>query len=71
MIIHVKQACEFKNKDGEIYCCKNGFIGCPPEWLANNDYFKALCSSGLITAHIDGKSAEVEAAKEENNKKKK
>lgn len=73
MIIHVKQACEFVNKDGEKFQCPNGFIGVPPEWVAHNDYFKAMCDSGLITAHVDTKSVDAEAEKSEksDNKKKK
>lgn len=65
MIIHVKQACEFVNKDGDIFHCPNGFIGCPPEWVAHNDYFKSMCDSGLITAHVDTKSVDESAKKEE------
>ena len=65
MIIHVKQACEFVNKDGEKYQCPNGFIGVPPEWVAHNEYFCMMCDSGLITAHIDSKSVDAEAAKAE------
>lgn len=68
MIIHVKQACEFRNRDGETYRCPNGFIGCPPEWVADNEYFKALCADGLVTAHIDSKSAEASAAADESKK---
>jgi hypothetical protein len=73
MIIHVKQACEFVNKDGEKFQCPNGFIGVPPEWVAHNDYFKSMCDSGLITAHVDTKSVDAEAEKSEkaDNKKKK
>jgi hypothetical protein len=73
MIIHVKQACEFVNKDGEKFRCPNGFIGVPPEWVAHNDYFKSMCDSGLITAHVDTKSVDAEAEKSEksDNKKKK
>lgn len=73
MIIHVKQACEFMNKDGEKFQCPNGFIGVPPEWVAKNDYFKAMCDSGLITAHVDTKCVDAEAEKSEkaDNKKKK
>lgn len=71
MIIHCKQACEFQNKDGELYHCSNGFIGTPPEWVANDEYFKILCASGLITAHIDSKSVDAAAAKEEPKGKKK
>lgn len=65
MIIHVRQACEFSNKDGDIFHCPNGFIGCPPEWVAHNDYFKSMCDSGLITAHVDTKSVDAEAEKVE------
>lgn len=68
MIIHVKQACEFMNKDGEKYSCQNGFIGCPPEWVARDEYFKLMCDAGLITAHVDTKSVDVEAAKDEAEK---
>lgn len=73
MIIHVKQACEFVNKDGEKFRCPNGFIGVPPEWVAHNDYFKSMCDSGLITAHVDTKSVDTEAEKSEkaDNRKKK
>ena len=73
MIIHVKQACEFVNKDGEKFQCPNGFIGVPPEWVAHNDYFKLMCDSGLITAHVDTKSVDAEAEKSEksDNRKKK
>lgn len=68
MIIHVKQACEFMNKDGEKFHCANGFIGCPPEWVANDEYFKLMCDDGLITAHVDTKGVDVEAAKDEAEK---
>lgn len=68
MIIHVKQACEFVNKDGEKFQCPNGFIGVPPEWVAHDDYFKSMCDSGLITAHVDTKSVDESAKKEEDAK---
>lgn len=71
MIIHVKQACEFMNKDGEKFQCPNGFIGVPPEWVAKNDYFKSMCDSGLITAHVDTKSVDAEAEKSEKAESKK
>lgn len=71
MIIHVKQACEFHNKDGEVYHASNGFIGTPPEWVADDAYFKLLCDCGKITAHIDSKSVDSAVAKEEASKKKK
>lgn len=68
MIIHVKQACEFINEDGEKFHCANGFIGCPPEWVANDEYFKLLCNAGKITAHIDSKDVDESAKKEEHLK---
>lgn len=71
MIIYVKQACEFHSKDGEKYVCANGFIGCPPEWVAQDEYFKALARDGLITVHVDNKGAEVEAEKAESGRRKK
>lgn len=71
MIIYVKQACEFVSKDGSRYHCANGFIGCPPEWVANDPYFKALAQDGKITVHMDNKGAEVEAEKTEAGKRKK
>ena len=45
------------------------FIGCPPEWVEHDDFFKALCEAGLVTAHIDNKSVDVAVAKDEQNKK--
>lgn len=69
MIIHVKQACEFINKDGDKYQCANGFIGCPPEWVASDPYFKLLCDAGKITAHIDAKAVDEAAKKEEEQPK--
>lgn len=74
MIIHVKQSCEFRNKDGERFNAHNGDIVVPPEWVAHDPYFQLLCSSGLITAHIDNKSVDAEIKKEEDegaDKKKK
>jgi hypothetical protein len=71
MIIHVKQACEFTNKDGEKYNCPNGYIGVPPEWVAHDPYFQLLTSAGLITAHIDNKSVDEDIKKDEDKKKKK
>lgn len=69
MIIQVKQACEFTSKDGEKFHCFNGFVGLAPEWVQHDDYFKAMCASGLITAHIDTKSVD-EAVKAEEPKRK-
>lgn len=69
MIIHVKQACEFTGNGGEKYRCPNGFIGVPPEWVAHDDYFKAMCDSGLITAHIDPKGVDADLAKDEEKSK--
>jgi hypothetical protein len=66
MIIHVKQACEFINKDGDKYNCPNGYIGVPPEWVARDPYFQLLTNAGLITAHIDNKSVDAEIKKEED-----
>lgn len=66
MIIHVKQACEFSNDNGEVYHCANGFIGIPPEWVINNRFFKVLTKAGLITAHIDNKSVDEDLAKDDN-----
>ena len=71
MIIHVKQACEFVDKSGAKFNCPNGFIGCPPEWVAQNEYFQLLCRAGLITSHIDSKSVDAQLAKEEQAEKKK
>ena len=68
MIIYVKQAFEVTNKDGEKYSAKNGFIGCPPDWVAEDPFFKALCAESKITMHIDNKSVDVEQAKEESKK---
>lgn len=65
MIIHVKQACEFTGPHGEKFRCPFDYIGQPPEWVANDAYFKDLCHCGLITAHIDNKSVDAEMKKEE------
>jgi gentisate 1,2-dioxygenase len=70
MIIHVKQSCEFTNKDGEKFNAHNGDIVVPPEWVAHDPYFQLLTNSGLITAHIDNKSVDNQLAKEEKEKKK-
>lgn len=70
MIIHVKQSCEFFNKDGERFSVKNGDIVVPPEWIASDHYFQLLTNAGLITAHIDNKSVDNQLAKEEKEKKK-
>lgn len=64
MIIHVKRACEFRNKDGEKFYAPKDFIGLCPEWVEHNAYFKALCKDGKITFHIDTARAEVAAADE-------
>ena len=70
MIIHVKQSCEFCNKDGEKFSVRNGDIVVPPEWIASDPYFQLLTNSGLITAHIDNRSVDNQLAKEEKEKKK-
>lgn len=70
MIIQVRQACEFTSKDGEKFHCFNGFVGIPPEWVTHDDYFKSLCASGFITAHIDAKAVD-ESVKAEESKRKK
>jgi hypothetical protein len=69
MIIYSKQAFTLTNKNGEKYHADNGFIGCPPEWVEHDDFFKALCEAGLVTAHIDNKSVDVAVAKDEQSKK--
>ena len=71
MVIHVKQACEFVNKDGAKFNCAKDFIGIPPVWVENDDYFKLLCGAGLITAHIDNKSVDENMKKEESSRKRK
>ena len=71
MIIYVKQACDFFNKDGEKYHCDNGFIGCPPDWVADDAFFRALAADGKITVHVDSKSVDAEAEKEEAKGRKK
>ena len=71
MIIYVKQAFEVTNKDGEKYKAPNGFIGCPPNWVAEDPFFKALCAESKITMHIDNKSVEAEAVKDEQANKSK
>lgn len=71
MIIHVRQACEFTNADGDKFHAQNGFVGLAPEWVAQDEYFKLLCQSGLITAHIDSKSAENEASADEGKRRRK
>lgn len=70
MIIHVKQSCEFSNKDGEKFSARNGDIVVPPEWIVSDPYFQLLTNAGLITAHIDNKSVDNQLAKEEKEKKK-
>lgn len=65
MIIHVKQSFEIQNKSGERWGARNGDIVVPPEWAAQNDYFRALCDSGKITVHVDSKALDVAVAKEE------
>lgn len=70
MIIHVKQSCEFCNKDGEKFSARNGDIVVPPEWIASDPYFQLLTNAGLITAHIDNKSVDSQLVKEEKEKKK-
>ena len=69
MIIHVKQACEFVNEDGQKYTCPYDFIGTPPEWVQYDRFFKSLAASGLITTHIDTKSVDADLAKDEKKKR--
>lgn len=71
MIIHVKRACEFVSASGEKYYCPRDFIGVPPEWIKDNDYFKALCADGKITFHVDSSEAERSASDEKNAEDKK
>lgn len=68
MIIHVKQSFELVNKSGEKFVARNGDIVVPPEWVIHEDFFKALCDSGKITAHVDTKSVDLEQAKEASEK---
>ena len=65
MIIHVKQSFEIRNKDGEKFVARNGDIVTPPAWVAENQYFKLLCDSGKITAHVDARAVEFDLAKQE------
>jgi hypothetical protein len=65
MIIHVKQSFEVQNNAGEKWRAKNGDIVVPPDWVAQNEYFRALCDSGKITVHVDSKALDLEVAKEE------
>ena len=69
MICHVKQSFEVKNASGDKFSARNGDIVVPPEWVAHNAYFRALCDAGKITVHIDSKALELEQAKEEMGKK--
>jgi hypothetical protein len=69
MIIHVKQSFEVVSPDGEKFHARNGDVLIPPDWVAHNTFFKMLCDSGKITAHIDTKSVDLEQAKEEAEKK--
>jgi hypothetical protein len=68
MLIHVKQAFEVRSKDGEIFRARNMDIVIPPDWVVHHPFFKALCDSGKVTAHIDSKSVELEQAKDEAKK---
>lgn len=65
MICHVKQSFEVKNASGDKFSARNGDIVVPPEWVAHNAYFRALCDAGKITVHIDSKALELEQVKEE------
>jgi hypothetical protein len=51
MICHVKQSFEVKNGAGEKFVARNGDIVVPPDWVAHNSYFKALCDAGKVTVH--------------------
>lgn len=68
MLIHVKQSFELKSESGEKFNARNGDIIVPPEWVIHNAYFKALCDSGKVTAHLDSKSVEAEQAREAHEK---
>lgn len=69
MICHVKQSFEVKSVSGDKFSARNGDIVVPPDWVAHNSYFKALCDAGKVTVHIDSKALELEQAKEEIAKK--
>ena len=65
MIIHVKQSFEIQNKNGDKWGARNGDIVVPPDWVSQNNYFRALCDSGKISVHVDSKALDLEVAKEE------
>ena len=59
MLIVAKQAFECINPStGDKFVCRNHDIVTPPDWVAADAYFKALCDDGLVTCHIDSKAVE-------------
>lgn len=61
MLIVSKQSFECTNPStGEKFFCRNMDIVTPPDWVAEDPYFKALCADKKITCHIGNNSAEKE-----------
>lgn len=64
MIIHVKQSFLVKSPSGEVFKARNNDIVVPPDWVAQNEYFRLLCDSGKVSIHVDSKTLDAEVAKE-------
>lgn len=64
MIIHVKQSFLVKSPSGEVFKARNNDIVVPPDWVAQNEYFRLLCDSGKVSIHVDSKALDAEVAKE-------
>lgn len=72
MIIVSKQSFECVNPStGEKFVCRSKDIVTPPDWVANDRYFRALCDDDLITCHMDSKSVDTHLAAEEATTNKK
>ncbi len=69
MFIHVKQACEFRRKDGEKWRALRDFIGTPPEWIKEDPLFGDLVNCGKITVHESTKGVD-ESAKADKKRTK-
>lgn len=67
MFVHVKQACEFKSKDGEKFRMPFGFIGNIPAWVEHDALFCSMVRGGLICVHDSSKA--VDAAQKDEKKK--
>lgn len=70
MLVFARGNFLFRRPDGASYLLKRGVLTSVPDWVAEESFFKALCSCGDIAISESTKDTAVEQAVEKAEKKK-